>query len=305
MEEVLDFREIIKVVFKGKWILSISVCFAMLLSGIFTWFLIPEKYESEAVVQLVADIQDTGIIEPYIKAEFTPNIYLQRIQNEVVMNNLFKQLGFKHFSKSDLTVSLDMQTNIISLALSSKSPEESKKKLTSLMEETKNQMDDAVQKTLSSFEHSYLKESQNLEKEIELLLEKYNNIVVSNKLPEILILQTIASSNFVIDLNENQTKALSLISGTFQSQLSQLKNEIDIKSEVYRKVLANYQSAKTGLDSFKADPFIRVIVEPSLNPNPTSPNKILNLAIGWIIGLIIGVSIIFLREYWRDPKVGK
>ena len=85
-----------------------------------------------------------------------------------------------------------------------------------------------------------------------------------------------------------------------QNELLQLQVQIQSKSEEYGKVLANYQSVKTGMGSFKPDPFIRVIAEPTLAEGPASPNKMLNLAIGLVIGVMMGIGIVFFRQYWKN-----
>lgn len=305
MEETIELREVISIILKGKWLISTITIITLLIAGVISWFVLPEKYESKAVIQVVAGVQDTGIISSYMWTEFTPVIYMQRIQNETVMKELFEKEGIETFVGQNLDVSKDDQTSLIDLKYTTTNPEESQQHLKILIEATKNQMNDSVQNTLVNLEQTYLTESDKLAKEVEQLMEQYNKVITSNKLPEVLILQTISSSQFVLDLNEDQTAALSTIDGAMQSQLSQLKAEIDIKSNEYRKVLADYQSVKTGLDSFKPDPFIRVIVEPTLPENPSSPNKMLNLAIALVLGVMIGLGILFFREYWRNSAVAK
>lgn len=305
MEETIELREIIQIILRGKWVITLITIITLLLAGILSWFVIPEKYESKAVIQVIADAQDAGIINSYVSAEFTPVIYTQRIQNETVMNTLFEQNNVEPFDGKDLAVSSDVQSNLINLAYQSKSPEEAQKHLQLLTEETKKQMNDSVQTTLVNLEKTYLAESKNLAEEVAVLMEKYNRLIISNNLPEVLILQTISTEQYVLNLNESQTVALASINGAMQNELSQLKSEIDIKSEQYRQVLANYQSVKTGLDSFKPDPFIRVIVEPTLPKDPSAPNKAINLLVALVLGVMIGLGVVFFREYWRKSAIVK
>lgn len=126
-------------------------------------------------------------------------------------------------------------------------------------------------------------------------MTRYNEIITSNKLPEILILQTIASSQFVLTLTEQQTAALSTITGSLQNELLQLNSQINTKSLEYENTLTKYQSVKTGMDSFKPDPFIRLINAPAVIDTPISPDKLLNLVIGLLLGLVVGISIVFFR----------
>ncbi len=95
MEETIELRELIEIVWKGKAIIAICTVVCMLLAGIVSWFVLEEKYESKAVVQVASGIQDTGIISNYIAAEFTPSIYAQRIQNKPIMKQALKDADIK------------------------------------------------------------------------------------------------------------------------------------------------------------------------------------------------------------------
>ncbi|WP_107942058.1 Wzz/FepE/Etk N-terminal domain-containing protein [Metasolibacillus fluoroglycofenilyticus] len=299
MEETIELREIIDILLKGKWLIAICTIIAMLLSGIVSWFVLEEQYESEAVLQISSDIQDTGIMASYVATEFTPNIYVQRLGNVEQNRKYFKEKGYNDYTSANLSTSVDLATGIVNLTYSGTSPKNAQELLTLLMDKTKNEMNSKVKTNLHLLEQTYFKESEILSTEIEQLMSQYNSIIVSNKLPEILILQTIATSQFVLNLTTEQSNALSNVTGAIQNELLQLKVQIDTKSNEYREVLAKYQSVKTGLDSFKADPFIRVIIDPTLAEFPTSPNKVLNLAIGLVLGLMIGISLVFFRSYWK------
>lgn len=300
MEETIELREIIEIILKGKWLISICTIVAMLFAFIVSWFVLDEQYESKAVVQIASSVQDTGIMANYVAAEFTPTIYMQRIQNETVLNDMFTKEGIGNFSKANLTATNTPSTQLVEVAYKSNSAEEAQKHLQLVLSEAKNQMNASVKENLKQLEATYLNEANSLTSEIEGLMNKYNSIVTTNNLPEILILQTITTSEFVINLNAEQTSTLAEINGALQNELLQLGAQIKVKSEEYHKVLANYQSVKTGLDSFKPDPFIRTIVEPTLAGGPSSPTKVLNLAIGLILGLMVGIGLVFFRSYWKS-----
>lgn len=305
MEETIELREIIEIVLKGKWLIAMCIIIAMLCAGIVSWFVLDEKYESKAVVQVSGGVQDTGIMSNYVVTEFTPNIYMQRMQNVEQNKRYFKENGVNDFVKENLTIANQQGTDLVELKYVGASPKEAQKHLQLLMEKTKIEVTVSIKETLNQLEQTYLKESTSLSGEIEHLMTSYNDVVTKNNLPEVLILQTIASSQFVLNLTESQSNALANVTGSIQNELLQLKAQIDTKSEEYRAVLAKYQSVKTGLDSFKADPFIRVIIDPTLSEGPSSPNKALNLAIGLVLGLMIGIGLVFLRAYWKGTTVAK
>lgn len=308
MEESIELRELLGIIWKGKVVIAVCTIVCMFLAGIGSWFVLDEKYESNAVVQVVSGVQDTGIMASYIEAEFTPNIYAQRIQNKPIIQQAFKEAGIKvKFSEKNLvmTVDPDPAKNLVELKYSSNSAKDAQQQLQVLMEATKGKMNESVQATLHNLESTYKLEASSLSKEIKIIIEQYNQIIRDHKLPDILVLQTVLNSEIALNISDEQTTALSNVSGNLQNQLLQMQAQIQAKSEEYRKSLVNYQSVKTGLESFKPDPFIRVIAEPTLAEVPSSPNKMLNLAIGLIIGIMVGLGLVFFRHYWKNSAISK
>lgn len=308
MEETIELREIIDIVWKGKRIIVLSTIVCMLLAGIVSWFVLDETYESKAIVQIASGVQDTGIMSNYIAAEFTPSVYAQRIQNKPIMKQALQDADIKDiYSEKNMeaTVDPDPTKNLVELKYKAKSAQDAQQQLRIFMDVTKQKMNESVQATLKELETTYKTESVSLSKEIENIINQYNKIIRDNKLPAILIFQTVLDSEIVLNISENQTNALSNVNGNLQNQLLQMQAQIRSKSEEYQKTLANYQSVKTGLDSFKPDPFIRVIAEPTLAEAPSSPNKLMNLAIGLVIGMMVGLGVVFFRHYWKNSAVLK
>lgn len=308
MEETIELRKLLEIVWEGKAIIAIWTIVCMLLAGIASWYVLDEKYESKAIVQVASAVQDTGIMSNYVATEFTPAIYAQRIQNKPIMQQALQVEGIKvNYNEKNLvaTVDADPTKNLVELKFTSRTSKEAQQQLQILMEATKQKMNESVQMTLQDLENTYKIEADALTKEIDIIIEQYNQIIRENNLPKILILQTILNTEMVINISEEQAASLSNVNGNLQNKLLQLQSQIQTKSEEYRKTLSNYQSVKTGLDSFKPDPFIRVIAEPTLPEEASSPNKLLNLIIGFVIGAILGLGAVFFRHYWRNSTVVK
>lgn len=96
-------------------------------------------------------------------------------------------------------------------------------------------MNESVQATLKELETTYKTESVSLSKEIENIIEQYNKIIKDNKLPEILILQTVLNSEIVLNISDDQTTTLSNVNGDLQNQLLQMQAQINTKSVEYQK----------------------------------------------------------------------
>jgi uncharacterized protein involved in exopolysaccharide biosynthesis len=68
----------------------------------------------------------------------------------------------------------------------------------------------------------------------------------------------------------------------------------------YTSYLKKMTAAAVYKDLDVASSFITEITAPVLPKSPASPNKLLNLAVAFVIGLILGVFIVFAREYWKS-----
>lgn len=305
MEETIELRELLGVFWKGKMIIAICTIVCMLIAGLASWFVFEEKYESKAVVQVSNTVQNRGIVEDYVAAEFTPSVYAKRIQNKSVMQQALLNAGVKiKYNDKHLVVTVDADPlkNLVELKYVSNSPQDAQQQLQILMETTKNKMNESVQMTLRNLEKGYNTESTALMNEIETIIEQYNKTIRENSLPELLILQTILNTGITLNISKEQTAALSNVNGNLQNKLLQMQAQIQTKSEEYRKMLANYQAVKTGLESFKPDPFTRVIIEPTIAEEPLSPNKMLNILVGLLIGIMLGLGIVYLRHYWKKSE---
>ncbi|AOV08791.1 Wzz/FepE/Etk N-terminal domain-containing protein [Sporosarcina ureilytica] len=306
MEETIELRELIETIWKGKWIIAGLTALFMLIAAGLSWFVLDEKFESKATVQVASEVQDTGIMSSYVAAEFTPVIFSQRIQNTQLMNEALEESGISgKFNSSNLSVAVQANTNLVDLTYTSSNANQAHDHLELFINKTKERMNTSVKNTLNELEKTYTSESNQLSEEIETLVETYNKLIVSNDLPEILIMQTMVNSQLMLTINDDQVKGLAQVSGSLHNELMQMQAQIETKSEEYRKVLGKYQSVKTGLDSFRPDPFIRTIIEPTLAEGHSAPNKMLNIVIAMIIGLMAGIGIVFFREYWKNSVTAK
>ena len=306
MEETIELRELIETIWKEKWLIGGLAALFMLGAGVLSWFVLPEQYESKATVQVASEVQDAGIMSSYVTAEFTPIIFSQRIKNEVLMNEAFEEKGINEkLDLNALSATVQASTNLIDLNYTSTSAEKAQEHLTLFINKTKERMNTSVKRTLSELEKTYTSEANQLSGEIESLIEQYNKLIILNDLPEILIMQTLVNSQIIMTVSDDQMQALAKVNGVLHNELMQMQAQVASKSAEYRKVLDKFQSVKTGLDSFRPDPFVRIIIEPTNPETPSAPRKVLNVAIAMIIGLMTGLGIVFFRQYWKKTAPTK
>jgi capsular exopolysaccharide synthesis family protein len=77
-------------------------------------------------------------------------------------------------------------------------------------------------------------------------------------------------------------------------ELLRIDREIKLQEELYTTINKQYEEAKLGLSSMVS--FVNVINPPILNLQPILPNKRLNLTIGILMGLFLGIVLVFILE---------
>lgn len=297
-EETIELRELIEIVWKGKRIIIVSIIAAMLIAVLLSVFVFEKKYESKATVQITSNTPAEGIVKQYIDSEFTSQVFAERIKSQAFIDQLFSD----RVSNRDLNVTVDSTTSMISLTYTSDEPKNSSGVLTTLINEQKIAMANALQNEFTLLADSYTTESKKLSNEIRDLIKLYNIIVKTNNLPEILILQTMVENQLIVDITQEQQDSLVNVDGEIQNELMQLQARIESKSAEYRKVLDQYQSVLTNIESFRPDPLIKTIIEPTLPNKPSSPNTLLNILISLMLGAIIGFLVVFLKNYWQESS---
>ena len=97
-------------------------------------------------------------------------------------------------------------------------------------------------------------------------------------------------------VNQYKDEAQSL--GKKEIQLGILKREADSNQQLYDVLLKRLKetSLSQGLDSSN----VRVIEVAIVPTNPVKPRKVLNLAIGVLVGLAVGAGAAFFLEYMDD-----
>lgn len=102
-EETIELHELIETVWRGKWIIAGLTSLLMLVAGILSWFVMLEKFESKATVQIAGEVHDTRIMSSYVAAEFKPIIFTQRIQIKSLMNEAFDEAGIEKINTKNLS----------------------------------------------------------------------------------------------------------------------------------------------------------------------------------------------------------
>lgn len=90
-----------------------------------------------------------------------------------------------------------------------------------------------------------------------------------------------------------------------QTEYNRLQQQYTIAQETYNTFLQKYQEARITTSSKICDANI-MIVSPAIVPDsPVAPKKMLNMAIAMVLGLMLGVFIVFFMDYWKNSAEPK
>ncbi|WP_341876753.1 GumC family protein [Defluviitalea saccharophila] len=101
-----------------------------------------------------------------------------------------------------------------------------------------------------------------------------------------------------------------------QNRLTELRATLATEEYKYNEVMRNYELAEQSFQAYQAKKNeaeqnvaadigkASIIISTSaVVPDvPSSPNKILNIAIGFVLGLMIGVFVVFFKSYWENTE---
>ncbi len=129
-------------------------------------------------------------------------------------------------------------------------------------------------------------------------------------------------------LNEYEIQAVTITSekNNIDYEIKNIRNEIEKiqaelaeKQKTYDELQHRYNLAKQTYDAYRQkykEAFIKqsieignqsiVVISEALPPDaPASPNKMMNIAIAAVLGLMISIFAVFLREYWVSTDIKK
>jgi len=160
-------------------------------------------------------------------------------------------------------------------------------------------------------------------KKLKQLLDKYENLEQLNNVnskketlnPTFVDLiriknninQSLKSDKKELDILKSNTKKIESDIKELQVEIANKKEEIDKleqELEIARKnyQLAEEQYSKAEQELSAKNYQINVINSPVIPNNPVSPNKKLNIAIAGVLSLMLGVFIIFFKEFLKEEK---
>lgn len=273
LEEEINLRELIEVLLEGKWLIAGISFIAVLAAGIFSFFVLPEKYEAKA--RIIFDnkfVQDQGLSLQSYEGLVTDYSHVAGVFDRLQLEDKgYTLASFKESIKTEV----DKEAGIISITASGTDP--------ALLQQAVNMLGrsstaDFKKRLIADKEREIVKAEkmlQSIEKELENTLKLLNTFEVENR-----------GAAQVIQIPEVNPKYEKLISrwDEVNYTVSQLK--------------AEKEYLEAGLESGGQGMYI-LLQEAPVPEEPVGPRKMLNMAVAGVLGMMASVFIVFFREFWR------
>lgn len=314
MEEI-SLRELIETLLKRKKMIIIMPVIFALLSGVFSFFILSETYEATATLAVSNIVPITNINTA------TTNVVMPNGEQAVDMNEMMKYLDKS--TERDISAMLNSLLKYNSMSIEA------------FVTQAQNaQIMQRVIEELNLDEEGY--GIRTLRDKIKVESVKGTNLVeikvtdedpkiasqISNNIAKHLIIfiteqnsaQTKKLKNYIdelivmeeekIDELNNQITVLDQSANNYKSVKSRLDSRLLVLNNTYQALIQKSEQLNL-IDKADFGDSSVTITAPAYEPRkPVSPNKTMNVAIAFVLGLMLSVFIAFFKEYWEttSPK---
>jgi len=304
MEEEISLREIIETLLNGKWIIAGITAFAVLLSGIFSFFLIEPTYQTKSTIMINNLNQSNGALNGYLNDMVSTEKYMAYLQSPQVLQKTIDDRGLDRTTSSlenAIELNNEEKSNLISISITGKDRKEIPKILSSLILNSKEIVTSKIQSQVDTLLTEYQNEMDEQQKKLNDTIDRYNELKAGAGLPTLILFQNSASgSQYTLEANRELLEELRNLQKEDQVQYEKINHKINKLTNMYNNYYGKYEDAQNVDASSYVDNKVTILSESMVPENPVSPNKKLNVAIGLVIGLMIGIGVVFLMSYWRN-----
>ncbi|WP_352419490.1 GNVR domain-containing protein [Proteiniborus sp.] len=106
-----------------------------------------------------------------------------------------------------------------------------------------------------------------------------------------------------IDETQEQIEVIQSELAEKKHQLNLVQRNVDIAQATYDAFLKKYEETRVAETTEMGESTINIVSQALVPIRPVAPRKMLNVAIGGVLGLMVGVFIAFFKEYWEKSGV--
>jgi capsular exopolysaccharide synthesis family protein len=261
----MDLKNYISILWGNKWIIITTLVITLIVVIVGTMMITP-IYSASATLRVATSSTSSGSYTDYVTADRLMNTYTKIATSSPVLAELASKLNLQ--IRPDVKVTTISSTELIQILVKSPNPQ-------------------VAQMAANTLADILIAQSQQLysggEKSTTEILSEQLNIAET-------------------ELNKARTdyETLAAKSPGDTEGIAAASLVADLKQKTYETLLDQYETARVR-EAMRAN--IITIIEPAVLPlKPSQPNKIMNIALGFIVGLAGGIGLVFLFEN-LNPKL--
>ena len=326
MQEEISLREIIETLWKGKVMIAAVTLAAVLVATVISWFVLDPTYEVSAYVRVeVSSENNKSLNLNSIAQTATSDISLNRIMMKLELDpNQYSISSLKNSVKTEVP----QGTNVMRVQVTGTNPDDITR-IANLLA-----MEIAMRSEITDRSGKIVQYNQRLEELENLIALAQSEIKETEEQlassPETLVTRkTVADDPYLQSIiNEQQgdarqNGALELVTEEVNPVYTALKGRLADKKIELEKLLSEQQALKNTIDKHQSeiaeleDQILNdrlystssqrflggespVFVSSAIVPTePVGPNKLLNISISFVAGLMIGAVVVFIKRYWQ------
>jgi capsular exopolysaccharide synthesis family protein len=255
----MDLKFYLSILWGNKWIIITTLVITLIVVTIGTMLITPIYSASATLRVATASISSISYTD-YVYSDRLMNTYTKIATSRPVLDELASKLNLQKLP--EVKVSAISSTELLQIVVKSPDPMVAQSAANTLAEILIAQSQSLYTGGEKSTTEILSEQLTNAEGELNQARLVYENLVA--KTPD--DTEGIANANLIVDL----------------------------KQKTYESILSEYESARV-LEAVRANTI--TIIEPAVLPlKPSQPNKIMNIGLGFIVGLIGGIGLVFLFE---------
>lgn len=307
MEQEISIREIIETILKGKWLILGITSFIILIAIIYSFLFVNPTYETKATIMVNNVEQPVGALNEYINSATSRDMVIDMMKSPEVIKKTIEEMNLdltvQAFQNSLNVMTVDNNDSLIRITFKGTEREKLTSILNNLIENTIENTESSINTFLESQEDLYLQKMEEEKQLIKEYLKEYNELEEAVGLPLLILFQQNTSSpQYIIEATESLLQELRELDKEIQIQYEEINRLIDRAHDKYQQYNDYYNDVLTAKSLNITNNRINLISSPFTDNNPISPNKMLNITVAFILGVIISIFVVFFREYWRNTK---
>jgi chain length determinant protein (polysaccharide antigen chain regulator) len=313
MQEEISLRELIEVIIKGKKLIIGITIIALIIAAILSYFVIKPSYETKATILVNNNSfqQEAGEeLSAYLNEVVSTQVYSQRIKSQQLLKQVIENYDLKEWTvrklQNNLKVETEKDSKIVTLTLKGNDPELIHKTLELIVRESNTYIGDSISNRMLSVADQYKAQLGEEKEKLDAALEEYNKAQVDEGLPSIVLLDALTKEDkqYLINIDEKYLDELQNIDKNKQVEFQKLNNQVNALTDLYNKYNEKYEEARSLAKLFNLENVLTIVSEPELPEDPVSPNKTLNMAIAFVLSLMVSIAVLFSQHYWKETNKG-